>query len=187
VAAGKLEEEMARATSQVEETATEPAKIGAAAAKTRLALHARLALAPMLELRKCAPAQRWIFPDVVPNQENCDAIAGRLLSRAFVVDSAKLSDAARKEWLLLARGPEITPVDMLVRVHGAQIEVTVRTVLPNGEEVVSKRHTGTTEIEVRAWPKPVAESDPGMRVRINEVLAEIHRDLRSTLVARQTQ
>lgn len=167
--------------------ATGVIRIGAAAAKTRLALHARLVLAPMLELRKCAPAQRWVFPDVVPNQENCEAIAGRLLSRAFVVDSAMLSDAARKEWLLLARGPEITPVDMLVRVHGVQIEVTVHTTLPNGEKVISTRHTGTTEIEVRAWPKPVAESDPGMRVRINEVLAEIHRDLRNTLISRQTQ
>lgn len=167
--------------------ATGVIRIPAAKSRTRLTVHARLSLAALLELRKCAPLQRWIFPDVVPNQENCNAVAGRLLSRAFDVQSVKLSDGARKEWLILARGPEITPVDMLVRVHGAQVEVTVRSVLQNQEEVVSKRHTGTTEIEVRAWPKSVAEADTGMRVRINEVLAEIHRDLRSTLVARQTQ
>ncbi len=154
---------------------------------TRLTVHARMILASLLEQRKCAPAQRWLFPDVVPDQENCNAVMGRLSSRAFRMDSLRLGEGGRSEWLLLARGPEITPVDMLVRVSGIRNEVTVEVVLPNGERILSKRHTGTTEIEVRAWPKAVAEADPGMRVRMNEILAEIHRDLRNTLIPRQTQ
>ncbi|MFM8357416.1 MAG: hypothetical protein ACKOET_02550, partial [Verrucomicrobiota bacterium] len=155
--------------------------------RTRLMLEAQLSLPSIFEQRGCAPAQRWIFPDVVPNEENCNAVMGRLSSRAFRVTHQPVNGDARPGWLLVALGPEITPVDMLVHVTGQRTEVTVETVLPNGERVLAKRPTGTMEIEVRGWPRQGTEADPGMRIRINEVLAEIHRDLRHVLVPRQTQ
>lgn len=155
--------------------------------RTRLTVEAQLNLPSIFEQRSCAPAQRWIFPDVVPDQENCNAVAGRLSSRAFRVTSHEVSGGGRQGWLLAAMGPEITPVDMLVHVTGQRTEVSVETVLDNKERILAKRPTGTMEIEVRGWPRPGTEADPGMRIRINEVLAEIHRDLRNVLIPRQTQ